>query len=443
MVLAACAGRQPAPAQIVLDTTVRHQTMTGWEATAQAGHEHPAYPAYRDTLLNLAADVGLNRLRLEVRSGVEHTRDYWQEGQAQRLTGDAYRCGRYETVNDNGDPRVINWSGFHFSELDHTVETLVLPMQRRLAERGVRLVLSVNYVSFFRQCPAGRRYDHRVADEYAEFALATVLHLRDKYTLVPDTWEVILEPDNTDDWSGAAIGRAIVATAARFREHGITTRFVAPSNTSMAGAIRDFDALAAVPGAQAEVAELAYHRYRGVSDDALRALAERGRRTGIRTAMLEHIGSGVDDLLDDLTIGNVSAWQQYALAYVSDQDRGGLYFRVEATGPRPIVREGIRTGPLGQIFRAAPLASVRVGATSSASAARPVAFRWTNGAVAAAVRTAGAMTLTITGLPAGRYAMTWAGMDGAHGDLPDEQVAAGGTLHAAMPVAGVLTVLPR
>ena len=65
--------------------------MSGWEVTAQAGHESPAYPLYRDTLLALAAnDLGVNRLRLEVRSGVENTRagqilDY---DKLTRLTGE-------------------------------------------------------------------------------------------------------------------------------------------------------------------------------------------------------------------------------------------------------------------------------------------------------------------------------------------------------------------
>ncbi len=39
--------------------------------------------------------------------------------------------------------------------------------------------------------------------------------------------------------------------------------------------------------------------------------------------MLEHIGSGTDDLYKDLTVGNVSRWQQFTLAFPSTADNGG------------------------------------------------------------------------------------------------------------------------
>ena len=419
--------------------------MSGWETTAQAGSESPSYPLYRDTLVKLAAnDLALNRVRLEVRSGVEHTRDYWREGQAGRLRGTDYRCGRYETVNDNADPRVIAWSGFQFSELDHTVETLVLPLRDAIAARGQRMVLNVTYVSFFRQCPKDRRYDHRDADEYAEFVLATTLHLRDKYALVPDLWEVILEPDNTDDWGSAAIGDAIVASAARLRENDFAFRFVAPSNTQAEAAVRYYDGLRTVVGANKEVEELGYHRYRWITRWTLRDIAERRRRDGVKTAMLEHIGSGVDDLLDDLTIAQVSAWSQYALAYANDQDNGGLYYRIDQRDPKhPLVHEGSRTRFLRQVFKTAQLGAIRIGATSDSRAARPVAFRNPNGGVGLAVRTARAANVSVTGLPAGRYGISSATEERERDSLPDVVIPLGGAVNASISAAGVLTLLAR
>ena len=442
--VAACRSSAPNDVRIVVDTTTHYQTMSGWEATAQSGHESAEYPLYRDSLLTLAAsDLGVNRLRLEVRSGVEHTRDYWSEGRANRLRGNAFRCARYETVNDNADPHVIAWKGFHFSELDYTVENLVLPFQRAVAASGTRMVLEVTYVAFFNQCPQGRRYDHRDPEEYAEFVLATALHLRERYGLLPDLWEIILEPDNTDDWSGTLVGRAITLSAARLREHGFVFRFVAPSDKSMTAAVRDYDALRAVPGARAEVAELSYHRYRGVTSDALRSIAERGLRDGVRTAMLEHIGSGVDDLIEDLTVGNVSAWSQYAMAYATDTDRGGLYYRIDLAGPKPRVVEGTRTRFIRQVFRAARLGAVRIRATTDSPNAAPVAFHNPGGAIGLAVRTKRATRLTVSGLPAGRYALTYATTDSAHAALPDVDVATGAPMSATIPAAGVLTVLAR
>ncbi|MEP7002058.1 MAG: hypothetical protein ABI969_16335 [bacterium] len=419
--------------------------MTGWEATAQAGHESAAYPLYRDTLLALAAgDLGLNRLRLEVRSGVENTRDYYREGRSGRLDGNAYRCGRYETVNDNDDPRVINWNGFKFSELDRTVETLALPLRKAIAARGGRMVLNVTYVSFLRQCPQGRRYDHTDAAEYAEFVLATSMHLRDKYGLVPDLWEIILEPDNTDDWSSAAIGRAIVAASARLHENGFATRFVAPSNTAMEAALRYYDVIRTMPGVRGELAELSYHRYRINTNSVLREFGVRAKQDSIGTSMLEHIGSDVDDLFDDLTIANVSAWSQYALAHTSDKDRGGLYYIVdESDAKHPVVREGSRTPYLRQVFRAAQLGATRIGASSDLDAARPVAFRNPDGRIGVAIRTTRSARLTVSGLPAGRYAITFATAKRDRGALLDAVLTARGRVIAEIPAAGVLTMLAR
>ena len=68
----AFAGARPVQAAgtVVIDPTTTHQTMAGWEATAWASQESPAFPNFKDALFDQAVDdVGINRLRLEVRSG--------------------------------------------------------------------------------------------------------------------------------------------------------------------------------------------------------------------------------------------------------------------------------------------------------------------------------------------------------------------------------------
>jgi hypothetical protein len=439
----ACGGG--GSATITVSPADTFQTMTGWEFTAQGGQDQPPFLLYGDSLIGLAVhQLGVNRIRLEVRSGMEHTRDYWRESLAGNLTGDAARCARYQTANDNADPRLIAPGGFQFGELDREVEALLLPLKRALEARGERLVVNVTYVSFYRQCARDARYDHQPPDEYAEFALAVATHLRDRFGVVPDYWEMILEPDNTDFWNGRRIGEAMVATALRFREHGLPTRFVAPSNTSVLRAIEYFDALARVPGADTLVAELAYHRYHGVSHGALREVAVRGRAAGIRTAMLEKIAGTIDDLLDDLTIAQASAWQQYALAHIgAPEDRGGLYYRVDMSdSAHPVIRPAQRTPMLAQVFRHVRLGAVRVGATSSSGGARGVAFRNPDGRFVLVARTRGAGTVEVAGLPPGRYGATWTTQDSA-GAAADTTIAANGRVAASIPGAGVLTVFGR
>jgi len=73
--------------------------------------------------------------------------------------------------------------------------------------------------------------------------LAILQHLKAKYGIVPDLWEMIVEPDNTDRWDGEAMGRRMVATARRLRKAGFPIRFVAPST----GPGRRTDSMCALP----------------------------------------------------------------------------------------------------------------------------------------------------------------------------------------------------
>ena len=62
-------------------------------------------------------------------------------------------------------------------------------------------------------------------------------------------------------------------------------------------------------------------------------IARRAGEIGLRTAQLEKMGASAHELFDDLTIGNVSSWSQYAIAWVtsSGDDDGGKYFLVDDT----------------------------------------------------------------------------------------------------------------
>lgn len=429
---------------VTIDPSVTFQTISGWEAHAQSGHEHPSFPLFREELFDRAvAEAGINRIRLEAWSGEEARTDWyglWRSGQIDEAT---WRCNRFATDNDNDDPFTIDWTGFLFSQLDSLVQNTVLPMKQRLEARGESLFLNVTYDAFVRQiCDEGDRYVHDDSpEEYAEFVLATHLHLRDKYGLVPDAWEAILEPDNTPFWRGRQIGDAVVAAARRLRANGFSTRFVAPSNSNMSRAIDYFDDMVQVPDARSELLALSYHRYGGVSEANLRSIAQRGTDLGIETAMLEHIGSGQEDLHDDLVLGRVSAWQQFALAFPSQEDIGGHYYNIDVSDPgSPRVNIGRRTKFLAQYFRYVRRGAVRLEARSRDPAFSPVAFRNVNGRVVVVVRAARAGEVSVGGLPAGPYGINYATEDEYNVEGPSRQVGSSGTLSASIPDSGVLTV---
>ena len=415
--------------------------MSGWEATAEIGREVIRSAELRDSVVALAAEtIGINRIRLAVRAGSESPTDHFARLRSGQMESDEWRCVRYATVNDNTDPYEIDWSGFTFSELDEEVEEVVLPLAQRLAERGERLHVNLNYTAFTRQICGDRAYIHSAQpEEYAEFALAAFLHLRDEHGIVPDTWELILEPDLSGAWTGEQVGRALVATARRLAAAGFRPRFAGPSGSTTAATIRFFDEMAQVPGAVELLDELPYHRY-GVSRRAeVMAISERARERGLSTAMLEKMEAGVDELYEDLTVGNVGAWQQFVLAYPT-QDNGAqlVTYRV-SDGRISDIRIGDKTHLLRQYFRYVRAGAQRVGAVSSSSRFAPVAFENTNGSLVVVIRSTRGGEVHVTGLPPGSYGFTQAEEGGAFVDSGVHSVSADGVLPLRM-VPGVGTV---
>lgn len=427
--------------QVVVDAATRFQTIHGWEAVSQAGHdESEAFPAYRNQLFDRAVDeLGLDRLRVEVRSGSEQAEDFYAAKLAGRLNEEQWRQVRYATVNDNGDPFVLNERGFWFTELDNQIEKVVLPLRERLEARGRRLIISICYVAFTNQLPGSARYDHADPEEYAEFVQATLQHLSSRYGIVPDAWEMSLEPDNTREWTPAYMRRAVVAVSNRLARMNLQIPLIAPSTTSMSRSLDYADAL--VDGGRPDLwRTLSYHRYEGVSDAVLRSIGARQQQLGIETAMLEHLSSGYAELHQDLKVGNVSSWQQFTIAYPGESG-DGVYFAVDAgNASAPSVRLTAKSTYLAQYFRYVRQGAVRVGATSSDAAFDPVAFVNADGKPAVVVIASRAGAFDVRGLTDGPYEVTYTTSGTANARAGSGTVTAGGALRVQMPAAGVVTI---
>lgn len=414
----------PAGNVIDLYPAVEYQEMTGWEAVAQAGElECPAvaFQAYSGPVFDASVgDLGLNRLRLEVRSGAENPVDGFAQFRAGMINQAAYRATWYQAVNDNSDPQSVHPAGFNWSHLDYTVDNVVLPIRQRVAARGERLYINLNYVDF-----GTSAFEHASSPaEYAELILATFQHLQGKYGWVPDAVEVVLEPDHTPNWRGAQIGAAIVAAGDRLAAAGYHPDFVAPSNSDMGSALAYFDAIVQVPRVLEYLTDLSYHRYAGVSPTTLSGIGDRRAQFGIRTGMLEHIGSGHDDLITDLTVAGNSSWQQFALAFCGTNDDGGTYYLVDVANPSsPVVREGARTRYLKHFFRHVRLGARRIGAASGNAGITPLAFRNQDGRTVLVVRSSGSVTAQVRGLPPGTYGAFWTTATQT-GTLPDATLSA-------------------
>jgi len=414
--------------------------MDGWEVTAPtsllAGQKE-GFPYFHQEVVNRAVnEVGINRIRLEVRSGMENVDHNYQQLKNGQITEEGgWRPLRYATVNDNNDPHNLNAAGFDFTELDDAIDEAALPLRALLQARGERLWINVCYVAFTQQITTGT-YIHGDAEEYAEFVLAAYLHMQQKYGFTPDTWEVILEPDNgIVQWSnGGVVGRAIAAAARRLRENGFTPHFVAPSVTDMGNAGRYFDELAAVPGAVAAMSELSYHRYGGATAANLAQIVQRAQANGLKTAMLEFwFGQATHQVLhDDLKNGRNSAWQGTLLQELFSINLADVQH------PAITLREDTRFNL--QYYRYIRAGAQRIGASSVADPFDPVAFINTNGTYVVVVEAGGAGDVSVAGLPAGDYRVSYAIAGRSEPASAPITVAPGGILRTTMPAAGVLTV---
>ena len=459
--LAACGGSEPTGApgpqgpppgqQIRVDGSQRHQTIDGWATHLRMWEEDKAGDRYDASIEPYAAQVyqflvdsvGINAVRLEIPSGMENPNNRWKAFREGRISYSEWQRTRFEKINDNGDPSALNASGFVFDNLDFRVETMLAPLRRALEARGEKLHVNVNYTDFRWDASTeqGSLSHANNPAEFAEFVHASFVRLRDRYGIVPDAFEVILEPDNTAGWRGATIGRGLIAATDRLRASGFTPEVIAPSNSTMDGAISYFDEMMAVPGVASRVRSFAYHRYGTERASDVATIRARAQAAGLKTAMLEKVDAGIDVLLEDLTVGNVSAWQQWAAASSSKtSDNGGYYARVDLSNAGKPVGMAKHSAQLAQVFRFVRRGAVRVDATSTGDK-QSVAFVNADGRYVVVVRTRGAVgEFGVLGLPAGRYAQRFVSDDRRTETLAPVEIPANGFVQANVSEAGVLTI---
>ncbi len=431
------AGETHAQVKITLNPAATHQTITGWEYedSIPGGPDSEYYSdfiaefnQYKNTLYDTAHDLGLNRIRLDIDAGIESTDDYWPAYLANKIT----YAGTYDhpvnVVSSDPDPNVINWDGFHFAQLDWQIANKVMPLKQRVEADGEKFYINGAYGAFGTS-PA---YLHLQPPFYARFVLAVFLHMQQTFGFVPDTWEMVNEPDNPTPWNGQAslMGQAMVATAAKLATYGFHPTFVVPSTLNYDNAVPYFNEIIAVQGALPVISELSYHRYAG-TESTLSQIASTGLQYGVTTGMNECAFCTGDVLTEDLKVVNASTWEQFALNGIQIDASGNVSLNSDAADFR-------------QYFKYIRSGAVRIDASSDDTDESPVAFINTNGKYVVVTRvgwTPGSgQDLAISGLPAGTYGIryTLAGMNSSV-DLPDYTVT-NGMLMTSVPGGGVITV---
>lgn len=397
LALGGCNARKPA--SVTLVPTETFQTMDAWEANAKmwefnrrANRFDDSWMPARDRILTeMIVEGGINRLRLELRSGAENPVDYWSQFRNGALSYSDFKKHAYEKINDNADPKVLNPKGFQFSELDFRVENFVLPSMRIAKGLGRPMRFSLSYVDSKWSDRQGKLSHATNPEEYAELIAAAYIHLKQKYGLTPDALEIVLEPDNTEEWVGRRIGSAIIAVSRRLEEQGVTPRIIAPSTTVARRAPRYMEEIASIPGAAEKISVLSYHRY-GIQPTAQAYSRIRESAAGIKaqTAMLEFARADANILFEDLTQANISSFQKHDIA-TPDLGRvataPGNMLRVTEPGKADAEVELLpEATALASVFRAVDPGAVRIGTRSDQTWLNAVAFRNPDGRLVLAVK---------------------------------------------------------
>jgi len=359
---------------------------------------------------------------------------------AGQVTFDHWKTTWFRVVNDNADPFTADPAGFHWGYLDYTIEQLIIPLKQRLQSRGDDLWFNISYTG------ANSGSLHRDnPEEYAELIVETFKHIQQKYGLVPNSLELVNEP-NLGGWNAQHVGNNLVAVARRLHAAGFFPEFVGPTASGVVASTQYFDQMIKIPGVTQNLNEISFHRFGQTLPTDLTTIAQRASANHMRTAMLEHGGSGHDHLHEDLTLANVSAWQQFGLAFCGVNDTGGMYFLVSGAKVgenNPVVNTAKMTKYLRQYFRYVGLRAVRIGAPSTDSRFAPVAFRNTNGKHVVVVKASAGGTFTVGGLLPGTYGIDYTTSADYMKALPDVTISGAQSITATIPDAGVLTIYAK
>ncbi|MBR9922807.1 MAG: T9SS type A sorting domain-containing protein [Bacteroidetes bacterium] len=392
---------------ISLDLNQTYQTIDRWENGAFLPPGIEDYVI--DDLVDLAVDsLGINRLRLEVRSGSEYSDDNYQLYQDGDIDYDTWRSLRYATVNDNDDPFTIDWAGFHFTELDEKIENLVIPIRERLIQQEEDLYVNLCFVAFTGQLNGGDggQIIHQNPEEYAEFIEAIFLHMDNEYGFVPDGVEVILEPNVADFGNATLVGESLVAAGNRLTGIGFQPDFIACSNTNLFGAINFYPGLVAVPGVSDYWSEYSFHAYAGRTTENLIQIADNALASGVKTSMLEWWANGntFSYLHECLKFANISTYEftgsfgapgnDWNMGLLQIVDNGNNDYTLDLQPPTKYFRH---------YFKLIKPGALRCSATSDSLGFDPVAFVNPDGNLLVNIDADSSGTVQIVGLPTGIY----------------------------------------
>jgi len=416
--LLVAAGCQAQDAVVTVDTSVRHQTILGWGKTCPWA---PAPQLAREIVIDRAVnDLGITRLRYEPPSG---NRPGW-------------RC--WEWLNDNDDPRAINWDALDTEALDQRARDWIVPFKDAVEARGEPFSLYVS-PSFFDGGSSGTvpPWYLRDPEEYAEFAASVLLRLRDTWGVTADYYSICNEAGNNNPFTPQVVASMIRATVPRLRELGFPTMIQFPESINVAVAMRYIEAVQDQPDLWPDIGLVAYHLYG--NNDRLAELREFAFARGLPTAQTEFMNLTIDHLYTDLTVGGCSHWEIYGLASPD-------YATIEGGISSDSFRGGNHYWRFRQVSHYVRPGAVRVEATSSDPALRALAFDRDGQVTVVLINTgqgAQSWAEAVAGLPPGMYGICRTVGSGPFEEGQTTQVGPDGRARLTVAANSVYTLYPR
>lgn len=409
-----------ADVDVTLDPNVQHQTILGWGA---ASWSPPwASQLLRDAIIREAVnELGLTRLRLELPSGNRSNEMAWEQ------------------ENDDWDPMNINWSAFNTAAADKRITEMVIPFKQAVEANGGPFNVYVS-PSLFNGGSSGAAPGWLLNNpgEYAEFALAYLLNLRDVHGIEADFYCILNEAGNNNPFNASVVAQMIKTLGPRLRAADFSTTIQFPESINARTAWNNY--IQRVMGDD-EVWEyvgcLSYHLY-GTNDPYRSQIGNLGASMDIPTAQTEYMNLNMNHLYDDLTLGLVSYWEIYGLGQCLQWNLNNTSFsRIRQYWNFRQVIHFVRPG------------AVRIEAVSSDSNLRCLAFDQNGGITVVLINGSGPQTAHLNNLPADTYGVCQSVSAGAYRELGLQTVAEAGrsagtgTLTLSVPSNTVMTVYPH
>jgi len=406
---------------VTLNPSVRYQTILGWGKTAPWASCHPML---RDQVIAWAVnDFGINRLRFEGQNG-----------------NSASHGRSWEWLNDNDDPFVINWAAFNTQRIDERVREWLVPWKKAVEARGEKFDLYVS-PSFFKNGSTGDLppWMAQNSEEYAEWASALLLHLRDVHGITADYYCICNEAGNNNVFSPQVVVKMAKALVPRLRRLGFHTKIQFPESINAGAAWRYIQATETDEEFWQWVGCVSYHWYSSNNPEFMPLIRQFALAKNLPTAQTEFMNLTIDHLYDDMVLGGVSYWEIYGLG---GPDYEAALSHISSTS----LRGGQWYWRFRQVSHYVRPGSVRIDAVSDDAAVRCLAFEQAGRQTVVLLNTrqpAVSKQVVVKGLKEGRY-----GVSRCIGKAPVEEmgvskVDSARQIAVSLPPDSVLTIYPR